>query len=404
MDADPVNAPAPTDPRDPRTATPYPLPHNSGELWTGALKLVAPVTERATVRALRPPLGGAAAALRSGLQVRRPVLAGAAASGRSGERPPPVRQRSAQPSDRRSICGSARFVREFLRGEAGGGGGLRLRGLHRLDGSTSSARIWPGRRSSSPDPIPGFGTPGRQRPDTRGACRLSSSADGSRGDLAWNRFGETRVQLDVHPRRAAAGWTSSSAASSPRSRSAPGSAPSASSRSARRCPTGPRCRRWRSRSSRRGSVAGYAEAQIRVEDIAITGGLRYDQFDAGSDLATESRGAQRSLSPRFAISTVLERRDLRRQLRPLQPGAGLPVPGGCRIRRHHAHRPLPPGQPGHRLRGGAPSTSSACGRGRGSRSRCGWASTSSGSPAWLPRCRWASTPTARSSGTPTPAA
>ena len=52
MDADPVSAPAPTNPRDPRTTTPYPLPHNSGELWSGAAKLVVPVTERATLRAL----------------------------------------------------------------------------------------------------------------------------------------------------------------------------------------------------------------------------------------------------------------------------------------------------------------------------------------------------------------
>jgi hypothetical protein len=38
--------------RDPRSATPYPLPHNSAELWTGAAKLVVPLTERATLRAL----------------------------------------------------------------------------------------------------------------------------------------------------------------------------------------------------------------------------------------------------------------------------------------------------------------------------------------------------------------
>ena len=52
MDAEPVNAPAPTDPRDPRSGTPYPLPHNSGEQWTGAAKLVVPVTGRTTFRAL----------------------------------------------------------------------------------------------------------------------------------------------------------------------------------------------------------------------------------------------------------------------------------------------------------------------------------------------------------------
>ena len=52
LDDDPVNAPAPQDPSDPRTARPFPLPHNSGEQWNGAAKLVVPITSRATVRVL----------------------------------------------------------------------------------------------------------------------------------------------------------------------------------------------------------------------------------------------------------------------------------------------------------------------------------------------------------------
>ena len=54
------------------------------------------------------------------------------------------------------------------------------------------------------------------------------------------------------------------------------------------------------------SAAGYLEAQLRLTDLAFTGGLRYDQFSAGSALAAESRGSQRKLSPRFAVSTVLQ--------------------------------------------------------------------------------------------------
>jgi outer membrane receptor protein involved in Fe transport len=53
------------------------------------------------------------------------------------------------------------------------------------------------------------------------------------------------------------------------------------------------------------SAAGYFEAQLRLEDLAFTGGLRYDQFNAGSELASEARGSQRKLSPRVAVSTVL---------------------------------------------------------------------------------------------------
>ncbi|MBA3495576.1 MAG: TonB-dependent receptor [Gemmatimonadales bacterium] len=47
------------------------------------------------------------------------------------------------------------------------------------------------------------------------------------------------------------------------------------------------------------------EGQARVADIAVTAGLRFDRFAAGTERAGEARGAQRSLSPRFAVSTVL---------------------------------------------------------------------------------------------------
>ena len=50
LDADPTNAPAPTDPRDPRSTTPAPLPHNSGEVWTGGGKITMPVGDRVVGR------------------------------------------------------------------------------------------------------------------------------------------------------------------------------------------------------------------------------------------------------------------------------------------------------------------------------------------------------------------
>jgi len=54
------------------------------------------------------------------------------------------------------------------------------------------------------------------------------------------------------------------------------------------------------------SVAAYAEMQARVADVAVTAGLRYDQFDARTASVGKARGARRSLSPRFAVSTVLK--------------------------------------------------------------------------------------------------
>src|SRR2546425_6920336 len=50
LDADPVNAPAPADPRDPRHDNPALLPHNSGERYDAAAKLRVPLGGPYTVR------------------------------------------------------------------------------------------------------------------------------------------------------------------------------------------------------------------------------------------------------------------------------------------------------------------------------------------------------------------
>ena len=50
LDDDPVNAPPPDNPLDPRAGQPNLLPHNSGEQWNGAAKLVVPVASGAVLR------------------------------------------------------------------------------------------------------------------------------------------------------------------------------------------------------------------------------------------------------------------------------------------------------------------------------------------------------------------
>src|SRR5437660_604947 len=50
LDADPVSAPAPTDVRDPRSARPWVLPHNSGETYDLAGKLTVPIGSGETLR------------------------------------------------------------------------------------------------------------------------------------------------------------------------------------------------------------------------------------------------------------------------------------------------------------------------------------------------------------------
>jgi len=121
---------------------------------------------------------------------------------------------------------------------------------------------------------------------------------GSRGELGWSRFGETRGQLDV-----------TFGASERVDLYAGVELTRQQVRTFQRAlgylPVGDSVPPVAASSFSPASAAGYLEAQLRLADLAFTGGLRYDQFDAGSGLARESRGSQRRLSPRVAVSTVL---------------------------------------------------------------------------------------------------
>jgi outer membrane receptor protein involved in Fe transport len=296
MDADPVGAPAPTDSRDPRSATPYPLPHNSGELWTGAAKAVLPITDRVTVRTL-------------GMHSEDQRLLYDPAYKYDPEFAPAQRLRGdlisghvQYTTDPRASLPLVldlrvgRYVREFLRGE------LVEQPDYSVGALTGSRFHFVGEdlaraQTTSGDPIPGLHEPDAsvRAPWGVPAFFLGSA---SRGDLAWNRFGETRFQLDgtiggmpgldlfaggeyvaqqVRTFQRVQGYL-------PVGDTVPAAARSAFSPS---------------------SAAAYTEGQLRIEDIAVTAGLRYDRFDAGSSLPGESRGAQSSVSPRFAISTVV---------------------------------------------------------------------------------------------------
>ena len=54
------------------------------------------------------------------------------------------------------------------------------------------------------------------------------------------------------------------------------------------------------------SGAAYVEGQARIADVAVTAGIRYDRFSAGTIEAAQARGSQKTLSPRFAVSAVLK--------------------------------------------------------------------------------------------------
>ncbi len=297
LDDDPVNAPVPDNPLDPRSSRPYPLPHNSGEHWNGAAKILVPVTTRTTLRLL-------------GIHSEEQRLLYDPVYKYDPDLAPAQRLRGDLASahlqyitDPRSssplivdLRGS-RFVREFIRGALDAPvdyavGAITGSRFHFIGEDLAQSQ------SDSPDAIPGL-----ERPDfstnTPWGVPAFFLGRASNGDLGLNHYGETRFQLDLtyggvrQVDLFAGGEYSAQQVRTwqrvlgflPVGGDVPPTARAAFS------PT---------------SAAAYVEAQARVADLALTAGLRYDQFDAGTVEASESRGAERSVSPRFAVSTVLQ--------------------------------------------------------------------------------------------------
>ncbi len=296
LDDDPVNAPLPTDPRDPRSAGPGILPHNSGEEWNGAAKLVVPLTGSATLRVLGVHSEDQRL-LYDPAYKYAPTFAPAQRLG--GDLVSGHLQLRTGPSSLRPLVvdlRASRFVREFLRGQLDGTvdykvGALTGSRFHFVGEELAQAQ------DPSPEPVPGLARPelSDQTPWGVPAFFLGGA---SRGELGWNKFGETRLQLDATyggMRSVDLFFGGEFSAQQVRTYqrvlgfAAAGDmvpAPAISAFSPR-------------------NVAGYVEAQTRVSDIAVTLGIRYDQFDAHTASAAEARGTQRSVSPRFAVSTVL---------------------------------------------------------------------------------------------------
>jgi hypothetical protein len=301
LDADPVNAPAPADRRDPRSDSPALLPHNSGEQWSGLGKIIVPFNDRITLRLLGlhseeqrllfDPAYKYALDLAPGERLRGDLISGHTqyTSGPGARRPLIVDLRV------------GRFSRDFLRGTLNGEvdyalGALTGKRFHFIGESLARAQ------QPSSDPIPGFEAPQLSTATPWGVPAFFLGT-GSRGELGWSRFGETRGQLDatygagdqvdlyfggelvaqqVRTYQRVLGYLPVGTGGKD---SVPPTAISSFSPS---------------------SAAGYVEAQFRLADLAFTAGLRYDQFSSGSALASESRGARRKLSPRIAVSTVLK--------------------------------------------------------------------------------------------------
>jgi len=299
LDADPTDAPASLDRRDPRSANPWLLPHNSGETYDAAAKLTVPVGERETLRFF-----GARSIEQRLLYdqafkyddqfgpARR--VAGTLASAHW--------QHISGPRTERPVVLDFRlgyFTREFLRGM------LAAPADYRLGGFTASTFHIAGEgiaraqdTAAAAAPIPGLAPPDYSSATPWGVPAFFLGG-GSRGEVAWNRFRELRGQLDVDV----------------------GLTPTAD------LYLGGAVVRQRVQTFERVlgflpvadsvppavasdfsplSAVAYAETQVRASDLGLTFGLRYDQFDPRAVVQGGRLGPRRSLSPRFAMSTVLK--------------------------------------------------------------------------------------------------
>ena len=192
LDADPVNAPPPEDPRDPRNANPALLPHNSGERMDAGLKLRVPLGAKHTFRFF---------GLRSGEQrllydpQYKYDLDFAPAMRVTGTLLTGHLQRATAGLTADLRVGA--FDREFTRGtlvtspdyEFGAFTGERFRFVG--EDLAREQRV-----ADAMAPIPGFQTPDYSVLTPWGVPAFFIGG-GSRGEIAWNRYREYRGQLDL---------------------------------------------------------------------------------------------------------------------------------------------------------------------------------------------------------------
>ncbi len=293
LDADPVNAPAPADPRDPRHDNPALLPHNSGERYDAAAKLRVPLGGPHTLRLF---------ALRSADQrllydpAYKYDTQWAPAQRVSGDLLSAHLQRATNTLTADLRVGY--FRRQFIRGT------LTDQPAYQFGAITGQSFQFAGEEiARAQDTItaravlPGMQTPALTDRSPWGVPAFFLAA-GSSGEITWNRYRELRGQVDLSvggPRSDVyfGGEVSRQQVRTfqrvlgylPVGKSVPPAAASTFS------PT---------------SAAGYVEGQLHGEDFVLSLGVRYDQFAPGGGIPGSKVGARRSLNPRFAFSTVLK--------------------------------------------------------------------------------------------------
>ncbi|HEV8304854.1 MAG TPA: TonB-dependent receptor [Gemmatimonadales bacterium] len=293
LDADPVNAPLPPDPRDPRSDSPVLLPHNSGERYDAAVKLRVPLGGPHTLRLF---------ALRSADQrlLYDPAY-------KYDERWAPARrvtgdlvsahlQRATNTFT--TDIRTAYFSREFMRGT------LVDQPPYRFGGVTGRTFRFVGEDMAraqdtalAQGAIPGLDAPAPSDRSPWGVPAFFLGA-GSNGEVAWNRYRELRSQVDFSAGGPTVDVYFGAVVSRQRVRTF--------QRALGYLPVGDSVPPPAASDFSPTSAAAYVEAQLHGEDFVVTLGTRYDQFDPGGDVPGQTTGTRRSINPRFAFSTMLK--------------------------------------------------------------------------------------------------
>ncbi|HEX9393077.1 MAG TPA: TonB-dependent receptor [Gemmatimonadales bacterium] len=292
LDADPVNAPAPTQELDPRRADPYHLAHNSGERLDAAGKLTVSLGKSSTLRLF---------GLRS---IEQRLLYD----------PPYKYDQTFMPARRvgatlasvnlqhaaGSVVSEFRlgwFDRDFFQGA------LAQQPAYRVGAATLASFQFLGedlaRRQdtvAAHGPVPGF-----LPPDFSAATPWGVPAyflgSGPRGDIDWNRFRELRGRFDLSLGAPAGEIGAGAEVIRQRVQTF--------QRALAYLPTVDSGVPRPAASDFSPTIASlYVEPQLHAPEFALTLGLRYDLFDPGGE-GSRARPAHRSFSPRFAFSTVL---------------------------------------------------------------------------------------------------
>jgi hypothetical protein len=297
LDADPVNAPPPSDTLDPRRQRPNLLPHNSGEQYDLAAKITAALGGGHTLRLFG--LGSLDQRLLYDPALKYD-LRWAPAQRVSGSLLSAHWQYATPSRAARSFVGDLRvayFTRDVLRGPLqaepsyrfGAFTGQRFRVLGEdlaRSQDTAAARA----------PIPGYATPQPASGSPWGVPAFFL-ADGGRGDLAWNHFTELRARLDVNFGGRAVDLYGGGELARQHVQTF--------QRVLAYLPVGDSVPASTVADFTPLLSAAYAETQVHLADVAVTAGLRYDRFEPRTGIGGRQTRARAGLSPRFAFSTVL---------------------------------------------------------------------------------------------------